>query len=94
MTVHCCWREPPSLVVGFVWGFWEAEGWEAKEGRGPCCPAGPGSQAMVTATSRLSQDPDPLRETLIPTPTPHFLSYIPGLNASLLFAGKQGLTWE
>ena len=40
------------MVVGFVWGFREAEGWEAKEERGPRCPVGPGSQAMVTATSR------------------------------------------
>ena len=46
---------------------------------------------MVTATSRLSQDAAPLHETLIPTPTPHFLSYTLGLNANLLLQAEGAL---
>lgn len=72
----------------FCVGAWGAGGWEAKEGRGQCCPAGPGFPATRPLPFRPSRV-GLLPERLIPTPAPLLPSYLWGLKVHLLSTRRQ-----
>lgn len=76
----------------FCVGAWGAGGWEAKEGKGQCCPAGPGFQATRPLPFRSSQSGAPAGETDTHTRPPS--PVLPVGAESAFFPGRDRFTWK